>query len=144
MGINSLFALTVALFFFWYVKWVGPWRPVKVSSNFIAATSVCCLGEKIQLWEACASKIRIQYDGSAHAKNAFDLGCREDIDGFLVGGASLKPEFPERQGWVREGRYRGSVWKSEHFFPWAGSLSFKKELFRIFVREWGKRSTWKG
>jgi len=45
--------------------------------------------------EDCASKIRIQYGGSAHAKNAFDLGCREDIDGFLVGGASLKPEFPD-------------------------------------------------
>ena len=44
----------------------------------------------------CAAKIRIQYGGSAHAKNAFELGLCDDIDGFLVGGASLKPEFPDR------------------------------------------------
>lgn len=42
-----------------------------------------------------ASKIRIQYGGSANAKNAPDLSACPDIDGFLVGGASLKPEFAE-------------------------------------------------
>eukprot|EP00438_Fugacium_kawagutii_P026688 Skav219946 [mRNA] locus=scaffold2879:91042:94223:+ [translate_table: standard] len=54
---------------------------------------------EIRKWIAendCAAKIRIQYGGSAHAKNAFELGCCDDIDGFLVGGASLKPEFPDR------------------------------------------------
>ena len=40
-----------------------------------------------------AAKIRIQYGGSANAKNAPDLSACPDIDGFLVGGASLKPEF---------------------------------------------------
>jgi len=45
--------------------------------------------------EDCAAQIRIQYGGSAHAKNAFELGLCDDIDGFLVGGASLKPEFPD-------------------------------------------------
>jgi triosephosphate isomerase len=40
-----------------------------------------------------AAKIRIQYGGSANAKNAPDLSAMPDIDGFLVGGASLKPEF---------------------------------------------------
>ena len=44
----------------------------------------------------CAAQIRIRYGGSAHAKNAFELGLCDDIDGFLVGGASLKPEFPDR------------------------------------------------
>lgn len=42
-----------------------------------------------------AEGIRIQYGGSANAKNAPDLSAMPDIDGFLVGGASLKPEFAE-------------------------------------------------
>merc|ERR1712224_1194226 len=40
-----------------------------------------------------AEGIRIQYGGSANAKNAPELSAMPDIDGFLVGGASLKPEF---------------------------------------------------
>ena len=40
-----------------------------------------------------AAGIRIQYGGSANAKNAPELSAMPDIDGFLVGGASLKPEF---------------------------------------------------
>eukprot|EP00656_Telonema_subtile_P029690 TRINITY_DN32772_c0_g1_i1.p1 TRINITY_DN32772_c0_g1~~TRINITY_DN32772_c0_g1_i1.p1 ORF type:complete len:310 (+),score=72.62 TRINITY_DN32772_c0_g1_i1:98-1027(+) len=43
----------------------------------------------------CAANIRIQYGGSANAKNAPELSACPDIDGFLVGGASLKPEFAE-------------------------------------------------
>ena len=43
----------------------------------------------------CAAAIRIQYGGSANAKNAPELSACPDIDGFLVGGASLKPEFAE-------------------------------------------------
>jgi len=43
----------------------------------------------------CAARIRIQYGGSANAKNAPELSAKPDIDGFLVGGASLKPEFAE-------------------------------------------------
>jgi len=42
-----------------------------------------------------AADIRIQYGGSANAENAPDLSAQPDIDGFLVGGASLKPEFAE-------------------------------------------------
>merc|ERR1712207_90779 len=42
-----------------------------------------------------AEAIRIQYGGSANAKNAPDLSAMPDIDGFLVGGASLKPEFKD-------------------------------------------------
>jgi len=43
----------------------------------------------------CAAAIRIQYGGSANAKNAPELSACADVDGFLVGGASLKPEFAE-------------------------------------------------
>lgn len=42
-----------------------------------------------------ASKLRILYGGSVNAKNCQDLAKRADIDGFLVGGASLKPEFSD-------------------------------------------------
>jgi triosephosphate isomerase len=40
-----------------------------------------------------AAKVRIQYGGSASPDNIEGLACKDDIDGFLVGGASLKPEF---------------------------------------------------
>ncbi|KAG4970589.1 hypothetical protein AAZX31_13G129100 [Glycine max] len=41
-----------------------------------------------------ASKTRIIYGGSVNASNSAELAKQEDIDGFLVGGASLKgPEF---------------------------------------------------
>ena len=43
--------------------------------------------------EATAQAIRIQYGGSVNAKTAADLFAKEDIDGGLVGGASLKAEF---------------------------------------------------
>ena len=43
-----------------------------------------------------AEKTRVIYGGSVSEKNCRDLATQEDIDGFLVGGASLKPacEFP--------------------------------------------------
>ena len=43
--------------------------------------------------EATAEAIRIQYGGSVNAKTAPDFFAQPDIDGGLVGGASLKPEF---------------------------------------------------
>ncbi|GMH93833.1 hypothetical protein TL16_g12733 [Triparma laevis f. inornata] len=42
-----------------------------------------------------ASKIRIQYGGSMKAANAKALLAQPDIDGGLIGGASLKPEFAD-------------------------------------------------
>jgi triosephosphate isomerase len=39
-----------------------------------------------------AENLRIQYGGSVTAANAFDLLGMPDIDGALVGGASLKPD----------------------------------------------------
>ena len=43
--------------------------------------------------EAAAESIRIQYGGSVNAGNAAELFSKPDIDGGLVGGASLKPDF---------------------------------------------------
>lgn len=43
--------------------------------------------------EATAAAIRIQYGGSVSAASAPELFAQADIDGGLVGGASLKPDF---------------------------------------------------
>ena len=43
--------------------------------------------------EATAAEIRIQYGGSVNAGNAAELFAKPDIDGGLVGGASLKADF---------------------------------------------------
>ncbi len=43
--------------------------------------------------EDTAEAIRIQYGGSVKADNAAELFAQPDIDGGLVGGASLKPDF---------------------------------------------------
>ena len=43
--------------------------------------------------EATAAAIRIQYGGSMNAKNCAELLAEPDIDGGLIGGAALKPDF---------------------------------------------------
>lgn len=40
-----------------------------------------------------SSETRIVYGGSVTGANCVELSKEPDIDGFLVGGASLKPEF---------------------------------------------------
>ena len=43
--------------------------------------------------KATAEAVRIQYGGSVNAANAAELFAQPDIDGGLVGGASLKADF---------------------------------------------------
>jgi len=43
--------------------------------------------------DAVAAEVRIQYGGSVNAGNAAELFAQADIDGGLVGGASLKADF---------------------------------------------------
>jgi triosephosphate isomerase len=43
--------------------------------------------------DATAQEVRIQYGGSVNAGNAAELFAQPDIDGGLVGGASLKADF---------------------------------------------------
>lgn len=57
----------------------------------VCAAIRVCIGEIYD--EATAAAIRIQYGGSVNAANAAELFAQADIDGGLVGGASLKPEF---------------------------------------------------
>ncbi|KAH7342863.1 triosephosphate isomerase [Rhexocercosporidium sp. MPI-PUGE-AT-0058] len=48
---------------------------------------------KSEVSEKAAEETRIIYGGSVSEKNCKDLAKQPDIDGFLVGGASLKPAF---------------------------------------------------
>lgn len=50
-----------------------------------------CIAEMYD--EATAQAVRIQYGGSVNAGNAAELFAQPDIDGGLVGGASLKADF---------------------------------------------------
>ncbi|XP_037549516.1 triosephosphate isomerase [Nematolebias whitei] len=55
--------------------------------------------EKLRLWlranvsDDVADSVRIIYGGSVTGANCRELASQADVDGFLVGGASLKPEF---------------------------------------------------
>ena len=78
-----------------------PWRD-RVPGIRLHTLTGCPIADKgIRDWiaknvdQTTADEIRIQYGGSANAKNAPDLSAQPDIDGFLVGGASLKPEFAD-------------------------------------------------
>ena len=50
-----------------------------------------CIAEMYD--DATAAAVRIQYGGSVNAGNAAELFAQADIDGGLVGGASLKADF---------------------------------------------------
>ena len=50
-----------------------------------------CIAEMYD--DATAQEVRIQYGGSVNAGNAAELFAQPDIDGGLVGGASLKADF---------------------------------------------------
>ena len=57
----------------------------------VCAAIRACIGEIYD--EATAEAIRIQYGGSVNAATAPELFAQPDIDGGLVGGASLKADF---------------------------------------------------
>ncbi len=57
----------------------------------VCAAIRACIAEVYD--DATAEAIRIQYGGSVSAASAPELFAQPDIDGGLVGGASLKPDF---------------------------------------------------
>lgn len=57
----------------------------------VCAAIRACIAEIYD--QATADAIRIQYGGSVTAASAAELFSQPDIDGGLVGGASLKPDF---------------------------------------------------
>jgi glyceraldehyde 3-phosphate dehydrogenase len=91
-----------------YAKYVKDWSKIVIAYEPVWAigTGLTASPEQaqevhaaIRKWladevSAEASKsTRIIYGGSVTAANAHELSLKNDIDGFLVGGASLKPDF---------------------------------------------------
>ena len=67
-----------------------------VTADQVKGMEVCkgirdCIAEMYD--EATAEAVRIQYGGSMNAANAAELLAKPDIDGGLIGGASLKADF---------------------------------------------------
>ena len=62
------------------------------------AQEVCCAVRTVvsEIYsKEVADSVRVQYGGSVNGKNASELFAKADIDGGLVGGASLKEEFSQ-------------------------------------------------
>jgi len=58
------------------------------------AQEVCALIRSLvaeKYGKAAGDALTVQYGGSMNAKNAAELLAKEDVDGGLIGGASLKP-----------------------------------------------------
>ena len=71
---------------------IGPGKVATTEqAEEVCAAIRACIGEIYD--EATAQAIRIQYGGSVSAASAPELFAQPDIDGGLVGGASLKPDF---------------------------------------------------
>ena len=58
------------------------------------AQEVCKVirGKIVSMWKGAGDDLRIQYGGSVKGVNAPDLMKQNDVDGLLVGGASLDPD----------------------------------------------------
>ncbi len=85
------------------VKVVIAYEPIWAIGTGKTATSeeaeeVCCAIRGVireMYGDEAAENIRIQYGGRVNGKNAAKLFAMKDIDGGLVGGASLKEEFKD-------------------------------------------------
>ena len=73
---------------------IGTGRAATPQDAFDAATLIRALLGEMYGAEA-AESVRVQYGGSVTAANVADFAALPEIDGSLVGGASLKPEFVE-------------------------------------------------
>lgn len=69
----------------------------KTASPEQAEEAICYIRSwvKENVSEDVSNALRITYGGSVNAKTAPDLIKMPNIDGFLIGGAALKPEFNE-------------------------------------------------
>ena len=74
-----LFTKLIQCTYVWYDRWI--------ISNIVTYYNQFCIAAEI------ADNVRILYGGSVTANNCRDLAACKDIDGSLVGGASLKPDF---------------------------------------------------
>jgi triosephosphate isomerase (TIM) len=85
----------------WHSSIVLAYEPVwaigtGVSSSPEQTTEVFAwLRDRLRKDISDSDKVRILYGGSANGKNAGDYMKIRSVDGLLIGGASLKPEFAE-------------------------------------------------
>lgn len=76
------------------------YEPIWAIGTGVTATSedaqTMCAAIRLQVTESFGAeagmRVRIQYGGSAKASNAVELLSQPDVDGLLVGGASLDPD----------------------------------------------------
>jgi triosephosphate isomerase len=73
---------------------IGTGRAATPQDAYDAATLIRALLGEMYGTQA-AETVRVQYGGSVTAANVADFAALPEIDGSLVGGASLKPEFVE-------------------------------------------------
>jgi glyceraldehyde 3-phosphate dehydrogenase len=78
--------------------------------------------------EAVSSSTRIIYGGSVTAANCKILAQQTDVDGFLVGGASLKPEFVEIVNAAGGNAASGAIRIGINGFGRIGRLVFRASL----------------
>ena len=71
-----------------YLDWIR--MQIKIAFQNVTADQA---KTAVIAYEPTAEAIRIQYGGSVNAGNAAELFAKPDIDGGLVGGASLKTDF---------------------------------------------------
>ena len=85
------------------------WAIEQVSTATTEQLEEVCAGIRACIAEAydeATEAIRIQYGGSVNAGNAAELFAQADIDGGLVGGASLKADFGKIVNWQIENKYK--------------------------------------
>src|SRR3972149_3218352 len=83
-------------------RWVSPWEPIWAIGTGRAATPtdanrVIALSIRTPIsdrfGEDVAQAVRVQYGGSVTVDNIAEFMVMPEIDGALVGGASLKPDY---------------------------------------------------
>ena len=85
-GIDDLSGIVIAYEPIWAIG-TGKTAPAQQATETIAFIRKKCA----ELFcPKCAEQVRIQYGGSMNAKNARELMAMPEIDGGLIGGASLK------------------------------------------------------
>ncbi|XP_065012906.1 triosephosphate isomerase, cytosolic-like [Musa acuminata AAA Group] len=67
--------------------------PLCICSIVSQVDSELCKWLQINVSVEVAESTRIIYGGSVNGANCKELAAQPDVDGFLAGGASLKPEF---------------------------------------------------
>lgn len=75
--------------------WIREWLASNVSKEVADSVRILYGGSQPGLGFLQGRRNGVGLIGSVTAANCKDIGNKADVDGFLVGGASLKPEFAD-------------------------------------------------